>query len=134
VGQHSGRTRETYRYHDLWRTFLAAELRRTDAELERELYAVAARFHEQRGEGLLEALRLAEPLDLPIPFLAEEQRLDLLHAGRGRFGRHESFVQQLLARHTRPSRSRAAAASSDATLASSTPRAAHAGPGPAGGA
>ena len=52
---------------------------------------------------LLEALRLAERLDLAIPFLAEEQRRDLLHAGWGCFGRHEPFVQQLLARHTRPS-------------------------------
>ncbi len=54
-------------------------------------------------EELLEALRLAEPLDLAIPFLAEEPRRDLLHSGQGRFGRHESFVQQLLARYATPS-------------------------------
>jgi LuxR family transcriptional regulator, maltose regulon positive regulatory protein len=50
--------------------------------------------------GLLEALRLAQPLDLAIPFLVDEQRLALLHAGRGRFGRLEHFVQQLSARHS----------------------------------
>jgi hypothetical protein len=56
-----------------------------------------------RIQGLLEALRLVEPLDLAIPFLVEEQGLDLLHAGRGRNGRHESFVQQRSARPTSPS-------------------------------
>jgi LuxR family transcriptional regulator, maltose regulon positive regulatory protein len=74
-----------------------------------EAWLLGAVIDQRRGnatlahQGLLEALRLAEPLDLAIPFLAEEPRRDLLHAGRGRFGRHDSFVQQLLARHTRPS-------------------------------
>jgi LuxR family transcriptional regulator, maltose regulon positive regulatory protein len=47
-----GRGRDTYRYHELLRTFLAAELRRTESDLERELHCVAAGFYEQRGEFL----------------------------------------------------------------------------------
>ena len=47
-----GRGRDTYRYHELLRTFLAAELRRTEGDLERELHRLAAEVHEQRGEFL----------------------------------------------------------------------------------
>jgi LuxR family transcriptional regulator, maltose regulon positive regulatory protein len=47
-----GRGRDTYRYHELFRTFLAAELRRTEGDLERELHCLAADVYEQRREHL----------------------------------------------------------------------------------
>jgi LuxR family transcriptional regulator, maltose regulon positive regulatory protein len=80
-----GRTREVYRYHDLWRTFLAAELRRTDAALERELHAVAAAFHEQHGDHLhaMEHLVLADDLDRLVA-LADAHGLGAVLDGRGR--------------------------------------------------
>lgn len=80
-----GRTRETYRYHDLWRTFLAAELRRTDADLERELHAVAARFHEQRGHHLHAMEHLAHAGDVQaVVALAEAHGLGTILDGHGR--------------------------------------------------
>ena len=47
-----GRGRDTYRYHELLRTYLTAELRRSAGDLERELHGLAADFYEQRGEFL----------------------------------------------------------------------------------
>jgi LuxR family transcriptional regulator, maltose regulon positive regulatory protein len=82
-----GRTREVYRYHDLWRAFLAAELRRTDAALERELHAVAAAFHEQRGDQLhaMEHLAQADDGDLDhLVALADAHGLRAVLDGQGR--------------------------------------------------
>jgi LuxR family transcriptional regulator, maltose regulon positive regulatory protein len=47
-----GRGREAFRYHDLLRTFLTAELRRTDGETERRLQRLTAEWYEERGEYL----------------------------------------------------------------------------------
>jgi LuxR family transcriptional regulator, maltose regulon positive regulatory protein len=47
-----GRGRDTYRYHELLRTYLAAELRRSEGDLERELHHLAADFYEHRGDFL----------------------------------------------------------------------------------
>ena len=47
-----GRGRSMYRYHDLLRTFLLAELRRDDPRVERELQHTAARFYQQQGDHL----------------------------------------------------------------------------------
>jgi LuxR family transcriptional regulator, maltose regulon positive regulatory protein len=55
-----GRGRDTYRYHDLMRTFLAAELRRTDAALERELHIRAADWFERQGDALHAMEHLAD--------------------------------------------------------------------------
>ena len=45
-----GRTRDTYRYHELFRTYLLAELRRVDPGAERELHRTAANWHTAHGE------------------------------------------------------------------------------------
>jgi LuxR family transcriptional regulator, maltose regulon positive regulatory protein len=50
--QRPGRTREVYRYHELFRTYLLAELRRTDPATERELHRTAAAWHTAHGETL----------------------------------------------------------------------------------
>jgi LuxR family transcriptional regulator, maltose regulon positive regulatory protein len=50
--QRQGRTREAYRYHELFRTYLLAELRRGDPGVERELHRVAAVWHAAHGETL----------------------------------------------------------------------------------
>jgi LuxR family transcriptional regulator, maltose regulon positive regulatory protein len=47
-----GRGRATYRYHDLLRTFLFAELRREEPRAERELQHTAARWYQQQGDHL----------------------------------------------------------------------------------
>ena len=47
-----GRGRASYRYHDLLRTFLLAELRRTEPRAERELQHTAARWLQQQGDHL----------------------------------------------------------------------------------
>jgi LuxR family transcriptional regulator, maltose regulon positive regulatory protein len=47
-----GRNRDGYRYHELFRTFLLAELRRTDAADERTLHRTAAAWHAARAETL----------------------------------------------------------------------------------
>lgn len=47
-----GRGRSVYRYHDLLRTFLLAELRRGDPRVERELQHTAARWFDQQGDPL----------------------------------------------------------------------------------
>ncbi len=59
-----GRGRTTYRYHELLRTFLAAELQRTDSEMERELQRTAAGWYEQHGEYLHALERLARAGEL----------------------------------------------------------------------
>jgi LuxR family transcriptional regulator, maltose regulon positive regulatory protein len=50
--QRQGRTREVYRYHELFRTYLLAELRRVDPAAERRLHRVAAVWHAAHGETL----------------------------------------------------------------------------------
>jgi LuxR family transcriptional regulator, maltose regulon positive regulatory protein len=50
--QRQGRTRETYRYHELFRTYLLAELRRVEPALERDLHRTAAAWHAAHGETL----------------------------------------------------------------------------------
>ena len=47
-----GRTREVYRYHELFRTYLLAELRRTESGIERQLHRSAAAWHAAHGEPL----------------------------------------------------------------------------------
>lgn len=47
-----GRTREVYRYHELFRTYLLAELRRTEPGIERQLHRSAAAWHATHGEPL----------------------------------------------------------------------------------
>jgi LuxR family transcriptional regulator, maltose regulon positive regulatory protein len=50
--QRHGRTREAYRYHELFRTYLLAELRRVAPQTERELHRAAAHWHAAHGETL----------------------------------------------------------------------------------
>jgi LuxR family transcriptional regulator, maltose regulon positive regulatory protein len=50
--QRQGRTREAYRYHELFRTYLLAELRRVEPGAERALHRVAASWHAAHGEPL----------------------------------------------------------------------------------
>jgi LuxR family transcriptional regulator, maltose regulon positive regulatory protein len=47
-----GRTRDLYRYHELFRTYLLAELRRIDPVTEQDLHRVAAIWHATQGEPL----------------------------------------------------------------------------------
>jgi LuxR family transcriptional regulator, maltose regulon positive regulatory protein len=47
-----GRTREVYRYHELLRTYLLAELRQADRVTEQELHRTAAAWHAANGETL----------------------------------------------------------------------------------
>lgn len=47
-----GRTREVYRYHELFRTYLLAELRRTEPAVEQGLHRLAAIGHARHGESL----------------------------------------------------------------------------------
>jgi LuxR family transcriptional regulator, maltose regulon positive regulatory protein len=47
-----GRTRDVYRYHELFRTYLLAELRRTEPGTERQLHRSAAAWHATHGEPL----------------------------------------------------------------------------------
>jgi LuxR family transcriptional regulator, maltose regulon positive regulatory protein len=47
-----GRTREVYRYHELFRTYLLAELRRTEPAVEQGLHRLAAAWHARHGEPL----------------------------------------------------------------------------------
>jgi LuxR family transcriptional regulator, maltose regulon positive regulatory protein len=47
-----GRTREYYRYHELFRTYLLAELRRTEPATEQGLHRTAAMWHAAHGEAL----------------------------------------------------------------------------------
>jgi LuxR family transcriptional regulator, maltose regulon positive regulatory protein len=47
-----GRTRQAYRYHELFRTYLLAELRRAEPDTERQLHRAAAAWHAAHGETL----------------------------------------------------------------------------------
>ncbi len=80
-----GRGRDTYRYHELLRTYLAAELRRTEADLERELHRRAADFFEQRGEFLhaMEHLARAGATER-LAVLAEAHGIGAILDGRAR--------------------------------------------------
>jgi LuxR family transcriptional regulator, maltose regulon positive regulatory protein len=80
-----GRGRDVYRYHELFRTFLAAELRRTEGDLERELHRLAADFYEHRGELLhaMEHLVRADAIERLVG-LAEAQGVGAILDGRAR--------------------------------------------------
>jgi LuxR family transcriptional regulator, maltose regulon positive regulatory protein len=47
-----GRTRDVYRYHELFRTYLLAELRRVEPSTEQALHRVAAGWHAAHGQPL----------------------------------------------------------------------------------
>jgi LuxR family transcriptional regulator, maltose regulon positive regulatory protein len=80
-----GRGRDVFRYHELLRTFLAAELRRTDGDLERELHRLAADFYEHRGELLhaMEHLVRADAIDRVVA-LAEAHGVGAILDGHAR--------------------------------------------------
>ena len=80
-----GRGRTAYRYHDLLRTFLHAELRRSDPRAERELQHTAARWYRQRGDDLhaMEHLAAAGDAELVIE-LAGAEGLAAVLSGRSR--------------------------------------------------
>ena len=80
-----GRDRASYRYHDLLRTFLLAELRREDPRTERELQHAAARWYQQQGDHLhaMEHLTSAGDHDQVIE-LARAQGLAGILSGRPR--------------------------------------------------
>jgi LuxR family transcriptional regulator, maltose regulon positive regulatory protein len=50
--QRQGRTREAYRYHELFRTYLLVELRRREPGTEQALHRTAAAWHAAHGETL----------------------------------------------------------------------------------
>jgi LuxR family transcriptional regulator, maltose regulon positive regulatory protein len=64
---------------------------------------LAAELEDRRGnttrahEHLLDALSIAEPIELLRPFTDDQPTRDLLVAGVGRYGHHEHFVQRILA-------------------------------------
>jgi LuxR family transcriptional regulator, maltose regulon positive regulatory protein len=60
------RTREAYRYHELFRTYLLAELRRTEPGVERELHRSAAAWHATHGEPLRAIEHLIRGDDLDV--------------------------------------------------------------------
>jgi LuxR family transcriptional regulator, maltose regulon positive regulatory protein len=66
------------------------------------IHLLAAELDAERGspttahEHLCEAIRIAEPVEVLQPFLESQRVRDLLTSGRGRFGRFEPFVQQVL--------------------------------------
>ena len=80
-----GHGRTMYRYHDLLRTFLLAELRRGDARVERELQHTAARWYQQQGEDLhaMEHLALAGDAEQVVG-LARSTGLGEILSGRSR--------------------------------------------------
>jgi LuxR family transcriptional regulator, maltose regulon positive regulatory protein len=80
-----GRGRASYRYHDLLRTFLLAELRREDPRAERELQHTAARWFQQQGEHVhaMEHLAAAEDTEQVIE-LARSHGLAAVLSGRSR--------------------------------------------------
>jgi LuxR family transcriptional regulator, maltose regulon positive regulatory protein len=80
-----GRGRASYRYHDLLRTFLLAELRREDPRAERELQHTAARWFQQQGEHVhaMEHLAAAEDTEQVIE-LARSHGLAAVLNGRSR--------------------------------------------------
>lgn len=79
------RGRDAYRYHELLRTFLAADLQRSEAELEPELHRRAAGWYEQRGESIhaLEHLVRAGATDQFVK-LAETTGVGAILDGRAR--------------------------------------------------
>jgi LuxR family transcriptional regulator, maltose regulon positive regulatory protein len=80
-----GRGRTMYRYHDLLRTFLLAELRRDDPRIERELQHTAARWYQQQGDHLhaMEHLAAAGDAEQVIE-LARSHGLTAVLSGRPR--------------------------------------------------
>jgi LuxR family transcriptional regulator, maltose regulon positive regulatory protein len=80
-----GRGRASYRYHDLLRTFLHAELRREDPRAERELQHTAARWYQQQGDHLhaMEHLAAAGDIEQVIE-LARAHGLAAVLSGRSR--------------------------------------------------
>jgi LuxR family transcriptional regulator, maltose regulon positive regulatory protein len=78
-----GRGRTTYGYHELLRTFMAAELQRTDPEAERELHRSTATWYEHRGDFLhaLEHLARAGAVDR-FATLAEAHGVGAILDGR----------------------------------------------------
>jgi LuxR family transcriptional regulator, maltose regulon positive regulatory protein len=80
-----GRGRTDYRYHDLLRTFLLAELRREDPRAERELQHTAARWHEHRGDHLHAMEHLAAAGDVAqVIEVARAHGLAAILGGRAR--------------------------------------------------
>jgi len=104
-----GRGRSVYRYHDLLRTFLLAELRRGDPRVERELQHTAARWFEQQGDPLHAMEHLAAAGDVgQVVDRARSQGLAAVLGGRSRrlrailtglpeHGRRQPWVALLLA-------------------------------------
>jgi LuxR family transcriptional regulator, maltose regulon positive regulatory protein len=80
-----GRDRASYRYHDLLRTFLLAELRREDPGVERTLQHAAARWFDQQGNHLhaMEHLVAAADVELVVE-LARAHGLAAILSGRPR--------------------------------------------------
>ncbi len=80
-----GRGRATYRYHDLLRTFLLAELRREQPRAERELQHTAARWYQQQGDHLhaMEHLAMAGDTEQVVQF-ARSEGLAAILSGRSR--------------------------------------------------
>jgi LuxR family transcriptional regulator, maltose regulon positive regulatory protein len=80
-----GRDRASYRYHDLLRTFLHAELRREDPRAERELQHTAARWYQQQGDQLHAMEHLAAAGDNEqVTELARAHGLAAVLSGRPR--------------------------------------------------
>lgn len=80
-----GRGRTLYRYHDLLRSFLHAELRRTDPRAERELQHTAARWYQRQGDHLhaMEHLGAADA-EAEVVELARAHGLAAILGGRSR--------------------------------------------------
>jgi LuxR family transcriptional regulator, maltose regulon positive regulatory protein len=80
-----GRGRSMYRYHDLLRTFLLAELRREDPRAERELQHTTARWYQHQGDHLhaMEHLAAAGDGERVIE-LARSHGLAAVLSGRSR--------------------------------------------------
>jgi LuxR family transcriptional regulator, maltose regulon positive regulatory protein len=80
-----GRGRVSYRYHDLLRTFLLAELRQDDPRAERELQHTAARWFLQQGDHLHAIEHLAAAGDVEqVTDLARTYGLAAILSGRSR--------------------------------------------------
>jgi LuxR family transcriptional regulator, maltose regulon positive regulatory protein len=80
-----GRGRASYRYHDLLRTFLLAELRREEPRAERELQHTAARWFQHQGDHLHAMEHLAAAGDVEqVLELARSDGLAAVLSGRSR--------------------------------------------------
>ena len=80
-----GRGRTMYRYHELLRTLLLAELRRDDPRVERHLQHTAARWYAQQGDHLHALEHLAAAGDgEQVLELARAHGLDAVLSGRSR--------------------------------------------------